>query len=171
GGGFGANIHLLLENYKNIRKVLYLDIPPNLYVGTQYLKAFYGDAVVDFRSLRNRDSIKFSSNDELEIFCIAPWQIERIYDPVDIFINSRSFVEMPKDTVKNYIDNFRRLPKSKDSAIALITYEDRDPNTLFHPDEWLKFFKARKFDCFDTNTLLDSSRRNFYFISPGKLSL
>ena len=46
GGGFGANIHLLLENYNNIRKVIYLDIPPNLYVGTQYLKAFFGDAVV-----------------------------------------------------------------------------------------------------------------------------
>lgn len=171
GGGFGTNVHLLLENYKNIRKILYLDIPPNLYVGTQYLKAFYGDAVIDFRSLRNQDSIKFSANDNLEIFCIAPWQIERIESPVDIFMNSRSFAEMPKDTVKNYIDNFKRLPESKDSAIALITYEHHDPDTLLHPNEWLKLFKGRKFDSFEADTLLDSSSKNFYFVSPGKLSL
>ena len=61
GGGVGTNVHLVLENYKNIRKVLYLDIPPNLYVGTQYLKAFYGNAVSDYRTLKTLDSIKFSS--------------------------------------------------------------------------------------------------------------
>ena len=39
GGGFGVNLHLLIENYKNLKKFVYLDIPPNLYVGTQYLKS------------------------------------------------------------------------------------------------------------------------------------
>lgn len=53
GPGFGINIHLLLENYKNIKKVLYLDIPPNLYVGTQYLKAFYKKSVSDYRDLKD----------------------------------------------------------------------------------------------------------------------
>ena len=170
GGGFGANIHLLLENYKNIRKVLYLDIPPNLYVGTQYLKAFYGTAVFDYRALKNRDSIKFSADDNIEIYCIAPWQIETFESTIDIFINSSSFVEMPNNVVKNYVHNFEEFPESKNAAIALITYDGFDLNTTFHPNELPNFFEDRKFDYFEAYRLLDSSRKNLYFVSPGKLS-
>jgi len=170
GGGFGTNIHLLLENYKNIRKVLYLDIPPNLYVGTQYLKAFYGEAVLDYKVLRGRDSTKFSSDDSLEILCIAPWQIEKFESAVDIFMNSHSFVEMPKNVVKNYIDKFNGFPESINAAIALTTYDNFDLNTTFYPGELPKFFKDRKFDYFEVDTLLNSSRKNLFFVSPGKLS-
>lgn len=170
GGGFGANIHLLLENYKNIRKVLYLDIPPNLYVGTQYLKAFYGQAVFNYRDLKNRNSIRFSPSDDLEIFCITPWQIEKFESAVDIFMNSRSFVEMPKNVVKNYVDNFQRLPNSIDSAIALTTYNNFDLSTTFHPNELPKFFGDRKFDYFEMEDLLDSSKKSLFFVSPAKHS-
>ncbi len=163
-----VNIHLLLENYKNIRKVLYLDIPPNLYVGTQYLKSFYGPAVLDYRTLKLRDSIKFSSDDSIEIFCITPWQIEKFRSSIDIFLNSHSFVEMPKSVIKNYIYYFNGFPGSINSAIALTTYSNFDLNTTFHPNELPKFFENRKFDCFEEDTLLNSCR-NIYFISPGKL--
>ncbi len=170
GGGFGANIHLLLENYRNIRKVLYLDIPPNLYVGTQYLKAFYGTAVFDYRALKHLNPIKFSADDNIEIFCIAPWQIEKFESAVDVFINSRSFVEMPNNVVKNYIDNFKAFPESINSAVALSTYDCYDLHTTFHPKELPKLFDDRKFDYFEADTLLISSRKNLFFVSPGKLS-
>jgi len=170
GGGFGANIHLLLENYKNIRKVLYLDIPPNLYVGTQYLKALYGTAVFDYRALKHVDSIKFHLDNNIEIFCISPWQIEKVETGVDIFMNSHSFVEMPKNIVKNYVDNFNRSPMSKDSAIALTTYGGFDLNTTFHPNELPKFFEGREFNYFEEDTLINPSGKNLFFVSPGKLS-
>ena len=170
GGGFGINIHLLLENYKNIRKVLYLDIPPNLYVGTQYLKAFYDVGVFDYRVTRHLDSIKFSEDDNIQIFCIAPWQIEKFVSPIDIFMNSRSFVEMPQNVVRNYVQKFNGLPKSTNAAIALISYDNFDLNTTFDPSELPKFFKDRKFDYFEENTLLNSSRKNVFFVSPGRLS-
>jgi len=170
GGGFGTNIHLLLENYNNIRKVLYLDIPPNLYVGTQYLKAFYRTAVFDYRALRHYDSIKFSPDDSVEIFCIAPWQIEKFDSKIDIFMNSHSFVEMPNNVVKNYVDKFNGFPESMNAAIALTTYDCFDLNTTFHPSELPKFFEDRKFDYFEVDRLLISSRKNLFFVSPGKLS-
>lgn len=170
GGGFGTNVHLLLENYKNIRKVLYLDIPPNLYVGTQYLKAFYGDAVFDYRDLRNREAIKFSADNELEIYCIAPWQIEKFDGSVDIFMNSHSFVEMPKDVVENYADKFSSFYDSKNAAIALTTYGCFNLDTTFPPSELPVFFKDRKFDYFEADTLLNSSEKNLFFVSPGKFS-
>ena len=167
GGGFGANIHLLLENYKNIKKVLYLDIPPNLYVGTQYLKAFYGTAVFDYKTLKHLDSIKFSADDNIEIFCIAPWQIKKFESVIDIFMNSCSFVEMPENIVKNYVDIFEGFPESINSAIALTTYDNFDLNTTFHPNKLPNFFKNRKFDYFEVDTHLDSSRKNLYYVSPG----
>lgn len=170
GGGFGVNVHLLLENYKNIRKVLYLDIPPNLYVGTQYLKAFYGNAVSDYRALRHRDSIKFSANDDLEIYCIAPWQIEIFESPIDIFMNAHSFVEMPKNVVKNYADKFNRFPEAANAAIALTTYDCFDLNTTYHPSELPKFFNGRTFDYFEVETLVDSSQKNLFYVSPGKFA-
>jgi len=171
GGGFGANIHLLIENYSNIRKVLYLDIPPNLYVGTQYLKAFYGAAVFDYRNLRNRDVIRFSKNDNLEIFCITPWQIERFKSEIDIFLNSHSFVEMPKETAVNYVIHLQSLPNAKNMAIALVTYDGFDLKTTMHPNLLPSFFKDRKFNYFEGEGLLKSSKKNLYFLSPGKLSI
>jgi putative sugar O-methyltransferase len=133
GGGFGINIHLLLENYKNIKKVLYLEIPPVLYVGTQYLKAFYGNAVSDYRTLKHLNPITFSKDDNLEIFCIAPWQIERFESAVDIFMNAHSFVEMPHDVVDNYVDHISRFPEAVNAAIALTTYDGFDRKYTFHP--------------------------------------
>lgn len=171
GGGFGTNVHLLLENYKNIRKVLYLDIPPNLYVGTQYLKAFYGTGVSDYRALRRLDSIEFSADDSMEIFCIAPWQIEQYAGAVDVFLNAHSFVEIPDHVVRNYAEKVNGFHDSRDTAIALTTYDRFDLNTTFHPDELPKNFEGREFDCFEVDTLLDSSRKNLYFVSPGKFSV
>jgi putative sugar O-methyltransferase len=170
GGGFGVNTHLLLENYKNIRKILYLDIPPNLYVGTQYLKAFYGDSVFDYKSLRGLESIKFSDDDSLEIFCVAPWQIEKFNSAVDIFINAHSFVEMPINVVKNYVDKFNAFHNSMNAAIALTTYDCFNLDTTFHPNKLPEFFESRTFDYFEADKLLNSSRKNLYFVSPGKLS-
>ena len=169
GGGFGTNVHLLLENYPNIRKVIYLDIPPNLYVGTQYLKAFYGEAVYDYRMLRKLQEIKFSDTDDLEIFCITPWQIERLQAQVDIFMNSHSFVEMPKEIVSNYARHFMSFPGSEKAAIVLITYDNFDLTTTLDPAYLPQFFSGREFLFFKFDTLMNTSRMNLYYMSSGKI--
>lgn len=165
GGGFGGGIHLLLENYKNIRKILYLDIAPNLYVGTQYLKAIYGTGVSDYRTLKQFNSIKFSANNDIQIFCIAPWQIEKFESKVDLFLNSHSFVEMPTNVVQNYVDKFNRFPESSKAAIALTTYDEYDLKTTFNPNLIPDFFYKKNFKYFEAETLLNSSRKNLFFIS------
>lgn len=170
GGGFGANIHLILENYKNIRKVLYLDIPPNLYVGTQYLKAFYGEHVKDYCELKQQNAIHFSEGDELEILCIAPWQVEVFKDSIDIFMNAHSFVEMPKSVVSNYVNIFSQLPRSAEASIALTSYDLFDPQTTFNPSELPGFFSQHKFKNFEVPKILPSSRKNYYYVCPGRLA-
>jgi putative sugar O-methyltransferase len=169
GGGFGANCHLLIENYKNIKKIIYLDIPPNLYIGTQYLKSFYGDSVIDYTKTRNLREIKFKDNEELEIFCIAPWQIDLIKEKIDLFFNGHSFVEMPKKIVKNYIDKL--LDRfTEHTQIILISYDNFNLSTTFHPDDLVSFFpqninwiKERK------PSLILPERNNFFYISTKQL--
>jgi len=160
GGGFGANIHILLENYPNIRKVLYLDIPPNLYVGTQYLKSFYGDYIFDYGRLKAWNTTSFSENDELEIFCIAPWQIEKFKDHIDLFANSNSFVEMPSAVVQNYVNHI-----NDDTVIALSSYSNYDLSTTLSPYQLPDYFKCRKFEIFDKETLLNSNLKDIYLVS------
>ena len=41
GGGFGANLHFLLTNFKNIKKIIYLDTVPNIFIASNYLRKFY----------------------------------------------------------------------------------------------------------------------------------
>lgn len=167
GGGFGANVHMLLNNYPNIKKVIYLDIPPNLYVGTQYLKSFFGDAVYDYEKLKDKNEINFKNDDSLEIYCITPWQIEKLKCSIDLFMNSHSFVEMPIDIVKNYAEKVMSLPQSSDCAIALTSYDDFNDSTIA-PDDLPSFFPNRKFTNFNEKTLMNSSRKNFYYVSQGK---
>jgi len=119
GGGFGSNIHFLLTNFKNIKKIIYLDIAANLYVGTEYLRFLYGSAVKDYLYTSNLKEITFENNDKLEIICIPTWQIKKINFKIDHFHNAKSFVEIPKRIVEHYVDCLKKI-NLKD--VSLVTY-------------------------------------------------
>ena len=151
GGGFGANIHFLITNFPNIKKIIYLDIVPNIYVGTKYLEHHFGKKVKNYLELKNLDKISFQKNDELEIICIPPWLIEKVDVEIDHFHNAASFVEMPKMVIDNYV-KFIKYFKTKE--ISLISYNDYDPKTTFDPQELNLFFKNKikislKDDCIE----------------------
>jgi len=122
GGGFGANVHLQLELFPKLRKVVYLDVPPNLYVGTSYLRTLYGRAVRDYLETRRTDRIAFRDDDSLEILAICPWQIEALDLSVDLFWNAHSFLEMPWDVVRNYADKTLELGNGAETGIVLVAY-------------------------------------------------
>lgn len=108
GGGFGAAVHSLVTTHPNITKVLYVDIVPTLYVGTMYLRSFFGAAAVDYRAVRT-GPITFADDDELEIVCIPPWALERVDADVDVVWNSASLREMDRGQVTFYGSEIRRL--------------------------------------------------------------
>lgn len=162
GGGFGVNVHLIVELYPNIRKIIYLDIPPNLYVGTQYLKSFYGDNVIDYRQSCSMDLIEFSENDDLQIFCIAPSQIKKIQSEVDFFHNAHSFVEMPVDVVKNYASHIERILRKDGGIITMVSYDGFTDSTL-DPDLIVSFFN-RDFNR-EIIPTLTPGRFNYHFVS------
>ncbi len=138
GGGFGANIHFLINNFQNIKKIVYLDVVPNLFVGTQYLKKIFGNSVIDYLKTKNLSEINFKEDDNLEILCIAPWQIEKLNVKCDHFHNAASFVEMPFNVIENYSNYINKIV----STISLVSYDQYD-NETFNPEELNKFFENK----------------------------
>ena len=161
GGGFGANIHFLLMNFPNIKKILYLDIVPNIYVGTEYLKSFYKDKVKDYSDLKNLDKISFSNNNDLEILCIPPWLIEKVDTEIDHFHNAASFVEMPKKVVENYV---KYIKKFKTKEVSLISYDNFDLQTTFNPEELNNFFD-NKLNIEWKSTLIEGYNRKLIYLT------
>ena len=161
GGGFGVNVHLLVELFK-IKKIIYLDIAPNLYVGTQYLKSFYGEKVIDYRETRDTEIINFQATDDLEILCIAPHQIDKVVAEIDFFHNAHSFVEMPEGVISNYAKKIEAIMTKTNSAISMVSYDGFDLNTTINPDKLPTFFNktAEKF-CIPT---LRPNRSHFHYV-------
>jgi hypothetical protein len=84
-------------------------------------------------------SIEFKNNSSLEIYCIPPWEIEKLNINIDHFHNAYSFVEMPVNVVKNYI---KFIKKIKTKNISLISYGDYDTKTTFSPKTLINLFKS-----------------------------
>ena len=161
GGGFGANIHFLVSNFSNIKKILYLDVVPNIYVGTEYLKHHFGKNVKDYLELKDLDKINFSKNNDLEILCIPPWLIEKVEINIDHFHNANSFVEMPKKVVKNYV---KFIKKFKTKEISLVSYDRFDLETTFNPKELNEFFDNKLKISFK-DMLIEDYKRKLIFLT------
>ncbi len=162
GGGFGSNIHFLITNFSNIKKILYLDTVPNIYVGTEYLRRHYKDKVKDYLELRNLDKISFSKNNELEIFCIPPWLIEKVDTEIDHFHNAASFVEMPKKVISNYV---KFIKKFKTREISLISYSGFDLKTTFNPEELNSFFDDKLIVSWKKSLIEEYNKKEIYLTS------
>ena len=162
GGGFGSNIHFLITNFSNIKKILYLDTVPNIYVGTEYLRHHYKEKVKDYLELRNLDKISFSKNNELEIFCIPPWLIEKVDTEIDHFHNAASFVEMPKKVISNYV---KFIKKFKTKEISLISYSGFDLKTTFNPEELNSFFDNKLSVSWKHSLIEEYNKKEIYLTS------
>lgn len=142
GGGFGSTTDLILKLYPNIRKVVYLDIPPTLYIGTQYLKSIYGKSVSDYNDTKHLSRIEFDDMDKLEILCLAPWQIDKLDVKVDLFYNSESFQEMTVETIQNYCKYLSKLVSKERGNVCLWFYADYGVKNTVTP-LLLKLFRQR----------------------------
>ncbi len=166
GGGFGVHLHLLLTNFKNIKKVIYVDISPNLYIATEYLRSFYGTSVKDCTTIKSKFS--FTSDDKLEIYCILPNQIEFFTGVIEYFYNSHSFVEMPEQVIENYATIIQKIANKDFFNIALVTYNtgnemsDKTFNHLRLPEFFNKSFVTQD-SVFPSN----SESAITYFIAKG----
>lgn len=167
GGGFGINAHLLLHLYPNIRKYLYMDIPPCLYIGTQYLRHFYNSDVCDYLQLRDQNRITFNQDDSRQIIAIAPWQIEKGNFDIDLFWNSSSFQEMTLESVDHYLQHIQRFMRNGGHQLACLTaYKSKSDKSLQKRGNWFSLI-TEVFDTRRINPKIEEGDRNEYFL--GKL--
>ncbi len=166
GPGFGANIHLIEQNYPKIRKFIVVDIVPNVWVVTNYLRSLYGDCVKDYLTTKDMKEIKFKEDESLEIFVIPTWEIEKISSLIDCFWNANSFVEMPPHIVSNYAKNLARIRTNK-TIYNFISYDKFDLDTTFHPNLIPEYFLDVEFQKLRHTYLFNETRENYFYL--GKL--
>ena len=149
GSGFGVLPHCIIENFSNIRKIVIVDICPNLYISNSYIQSFYGNQVRSFDSFKKGEKIKFKDDNSLEIFFLLPDQIVDIDFKFDYFNNSHSFIEMPSEIVANYARKVQ-LSLNENSIVSMLSYNSTRDDTL-DPHNLPSFF-----DNLDFNTIEDS---------------
>jgi putative sugar O-methyltransferase len=140
GGGFGLNFQLLINNFPNIKKFLYLDIYPVIYYGTEYLRKFFSRSIIDYSITKNLKEIAFSKNDHLEIICIPNWEIDKVKIQIDHFHNSHSFAEMSDEIIQKYLDF---LMDKKTKSYSLVFYSDKG-NEKLRPISFEKIMQKLK---------------------------
>ena len=99
GQGFGllASKFLKFKNYK----IILIDLPESNYITIYYLKKFFPNKKIWMDiDMPNKKLTKKIFN-KGDIFVISPW-IDIPNIKIDLFINSRSMMEMNKESISNY---------------------------------------------------------------------
>jgi putative sugar O-methyltransferase len=108
GGGYGGLAEVTLKLHPHIVYVD-VDIPPQIYLASQYLSACFEGKVAGYDETRNLVEIACKDHAGKQVFPLCPWQLPSLRGKFDLFINSASFQEMEPDIVKNYADYLNRL--------------------------------------------------------------
>jgi len=116
------------------------------------------EGIVDYLQTCEMATIGFSRGENaLEVMAIAPWQIEKLSDSVDLIWNSCSFQEMTLMQVENYARFIEKLmAKSSAPEICLTMYNYEAPTS--RPDV-INAFKHSAFEQVP-------ARRKFWPIPP-----
>ena len=108
GPGYGSMISKLIKLFDS--KVILIDLPEANFISHYYLKSqFPKKRFFTSKDIKNQ---KLTKKDLLEndIIIICPWEnLPSV--KIDLFINSRSMMEMTKKTINNYFNMIHNLTK------------------------------------------------------------
>jgi len=101
GSGMGRQTEIFAKLHPNSTHLLF-DLPPQIYVAEQFLKAVFSDRVVSYRETRAWTSLDRLKPGKIHIF--GNYQMPLLAtSSIDLFWNSASFHEMEPDIVANYL--------------------------------------------------------------------
>ncbi len=101
GAGSGKQVEVLYSLFPD-KTYLIFDIPPQLYVAEQYLKAIFGDRVISYRVMREMKSLTDVAPGSIGLLAASQMTLLPTLR-VDLFWNSASFQEMEPAQVQNYL--------------------------------------------------------------------
>ena len=102
GLGLSTLAHIALN--PGLRTIVNCDIPPILYISTQYLKSIPAIDVIDYRMVADNDVLSPAAPDRPTVFQLPPWRWSSVEFEADAFFNAYSFQEMELDICRNYAD-------------------------------------------------------------------
>lgn len=113
GGGYGALPELWRKLGRGMPDGYFveIDIPPLVYVTTQYLRAIFPGDVIDYREIRQAKRLT-ASDINGKIVVIPPWLVPTLDLEFDLLWNSISFQEMEHEVVENYLDHLAKGTRS-----------------------------------------------------------
>jgi len=140
GGGFGSLARIFLNQFNS--KYILLDLPEANLISAYYLHLHFRDKKFflydDFLKKKEENFIiDEKCLEENDIFILPPWTLNFFSEKIkiDMFINTYSFMEMKKKTIKEYFDFIHQHSKigsyffninryRKDTSGEIINFSD-----------------------------------------------
>lgn len=143
GSGYGGLITKIKTNLKNAKCVL-LDLPEVNVIQSYYLSNVFKDA----KFLGYKDYMEKGSSilkEDFDFLILPGWVCEDIFleQKVDLFINIRSFMEMPKSQIKTYFDCVHRSLRLNGIFACFNRYSKA---MKVHGKEFNNYFREYPFD-------------------------
>ena len=101
GSGMGRQTEIFAKLHPRATYLLF-DLPPQIYVAEQYLKAVFPGRVVSYRETRSWENLDRLREGHIHIFGSRHMPLLQSR-AIDLFWNSASFHEMEPDVVKSYL--------------------------------------------------------------------
>ena len=102
GSGYGGFAEKIIRNYPKA-KYLIIDLPEANFLSSYFLSKHFPNKKILLAYEKNREVICKSDFNKYDIIIIPPWfKVEKI--KFDLFINTRSMMEMDKDVIFKYFE-------------------------------------------------------------------
>ena len=102
GSGYGGFAEKIIKNYPKA-KYLIIDLPEANFLSSYFLSKHFPSKKILLAYEKNREVIYKSDFDKYDIIIIPPWfKVEGV--KFDLFINTRSMMEMDKDVIFKYFE-------------------------------------------------------------------
>lgn len=109
GGGFGSLARIFLNQFNS--KYILIDLPEANLISSYFLQSHFPNKKLflydDFLQKKEKNSIiDEKCLEENDIFILPPWTLNSFSEKIeiDMYINTYSFMEMKKETLKEYFD-------------------------------------------------------------------
>ena len=100
GSGYGALTSKIIKRY-NKKKIILIDLPESNILSSYFLKANHPEKKIFYSYQIKDNKITKADLKKYDIFILNPWD-QFLIKNVDLFINTRSMMEMNYDTIKKY---------------------------------------------------------------------
>ena len=165
GSGYGALAAKILKLY-NSKKIVLIDLPESNLLSSFYLKKLFPKKKFFYSYQLKNNQFQKKHLNNYDIFILNPWDIFP-FKNVDLFINTRSMMEMDYQMIKKYFKLIHSKISNKGYFLNINRYYK---DTTGYPIEYHKFpydkkwkiiYSKRSWQQNHTHTMLTKRSKNY----------